>query len=200
MSDATRIASYSTPPNTEEFILEKIFNGTYERHQLDLVKRYVKPHHRVLEGGAGLGVVTREIAKRAQFVVSCEANPSLAYHAKRNAPDAWVIWAQLTKNVHTGEAFGVQDAPHIAVHPPDNLVSGYDLNALVLDIEGAEVEVLNEIDLDPIELIIAELHPTRCRPDALQLALIRLWGAGFDEKARIDDGDLNHCVWQKDAS
>lgn len=189
----------AVPDNTEEFILDKIREDRYERHQLALIEMFITKQHRVLEGGSGLGIVTRELTERAQFVVSCEANPELYECAEQNAPFAEVLNGVLSFSplkAHTGTAFGVRDLQGVAL-VPDSLIAYDHLNALVLDVEGAEADILFNINLEPLDLIIVETHPELAGRGKLAGAHARLLVEGFTVLASKEDGALRHIAYSK---
>lgn len=189
------------PPNTEEFVRARLENNEYEEHQFLLVTKFVKAHHRVLEGGAGLGFITNELSKRAAFVVSCEAHQEMYSYACRNAPKAKVAWATLSSTTgveaHTGSAFGVARGPqeHYSSIHPDNIIEQYNLNAMVLDVEGMEGDILLNVNLEPLELIIVEFHSKLCKD--LGKSKFRLITNGFRLKMVILDGDIQHAAYVK---
>lgn len=192
------------PKNVGDLIKECLETDTYEVHQKTLVEQYVKPHHRVLEAGAGLGFITRLISERAQFVVSCEANEELYRCAEENAPEAIVIQRVLSgknltgpyESAHTGDAFGVGDVSRAIPIDADTLIDAYHLNALVLDVEGEEADIIKRSKrLDALELVIVEWHPLMCGSIPMTQAHKRLLDQGFEECHTIYDGRLVHAAY-----
>ena len=62
-----------------EFIVESLTGGRYEIGEARLLPRLIRPGERVVEVGAGIGVLTALIARttRAELVVAIEASPLL---------------------------------------------------------------------------------------------------------------------------
>lgn len=205
------VAGYIIPPETEEFIREAIEDGTYEKHQRTLIDEYVKPHHRVLEGGAGLGIATEELSVRAQIVFSCEPNPTMNHCANKNAPEALILQRMLTARERvdlrehlpdTGAAFHAQPTRVVLPLNPNQAIPGYDLNCLVLDIEGEEGHLLNNLEpetLASLEMVIVELHPTMVQAEDLKRGLEELGYAGFEKLEDIEDRNVRHQVWRRSA-
>lgn len=186
------------PHGTDDFLKERLAEGAYEEHQLQLVGDYVTPEHRVLEGGAGVGVVSRLLSERAGFVISFEGNKELMEAAERNAPRAFVLWGQLgSGGVDTGDGFGVEQGRTAPVVPPDLAIHYHDLNTIVLDIEGAEVDVLMRANLDPVVLIIFEWHEDMVEDGSREQVEKRLTSEGFERAECLLDGSLSHEVWKK---
>ncbi len=52
-------------------------------------------------------------------------------------------------------------------------------NVLIVDIEGAEVEVLADCDLSTVELIIIEMHPHVVGPEPIERLRARFLKEGF---------------------
>lgn len=195
----------AVPDGTEEFILDKIREDRYEQHQLDLVKRFIKSWHRVLEGGSGLGIVTQALTERAEQVISFEAHIEMHKCAEQNAPDAVVFWGALamskaSRSPHTGEAFGVGQPPSAPTITPmkiDSVVRKWSINTLVLDVEGEEADILFNIDLEPIELIIVETHEELAGKGKLAGVHARLLVEGFTVLASKADGSLRHLAYSR---
>lgn len=206
-----KVSGYVIPPETEDFIRKAIEDGSYEKHQRNLIDEYVKPHHRVLEGGAGLGIVTEELSVRAQIVFSCEPNPTMNYCASKNAPEALILRRMLTARQRldlrenlpdTGAAFHAQPTRLVLPLNPNEAIPGYDLNCLVLDIEGEEGHLLSHLDedvLDRLELVIAELHPTMADDADLDHGQAELRMAGFEQWEDEKERNVRHQVWRKSA-
>lgn len=191
------------PPKTEEFIKERLKGADYEVHPSQLVDKYIQEWQIVLEGGAGLGVVTERIAANACFVFAYEAHPELFRCARQNvrAENALVKQGTLTFKSyhipHTGKAFGVEPMKMSQRIDPNGIIRLEGIDALVLDVEGEEANILLNIVLDPLELIIVEMHPIRAGWGPLEAANSRLQRKGFRKAENIADGDILHVVYIK---
>ena len=172
----------------------------YELGEREVVRRYIKDHHRVLEGGAGVGAVTRELSERAEVVVSCEPQYPQYLEAQTNLEDRHNVVLlplaltargyHLTLNIDRdwkntsatslGWSGQVDDRLSVPSLSGLNALDALGLNALVLDIEGYEYQFLAEMNLDPIELIIFEYHPHKLYTDAHISLFDYLEGEAFD--------------------
>ena len=67
------------PRLMSEKIIESLSTGRYEKGEAERLPRLVRPGERVVEIGAGIGLVTAIVATRtpAELVVAIEANPAL---------------------------------------------------------------------------------------------------------------------------
>lgn len=186
-----------------------LFKGRYESHECDLVERLVSPGSRVLEIGTGIGVVSLLATRLAGegLVLSCEANPSLEPLIRGNyALNGWTpnlrmqaVTADgrsltfyqndnlLTSSAHdrqlAGKSLTVQS---VAIA---ELISSHRPEILIMDVEGAEVELLPAADLAAIRAIVVEVHPHIVGDDAIVTLETTLGSAGF----RITD--RQHKTW-----
>jgi len=187
--------------------------GLYEANEARRIPRVVRSRDRVLELGAGLGVITSLIAAVEDVCVwSFEADPQTALLAKR------VIDLNSTGNVVLTN--GILDAgpprkvsfyrradlwmssgfakqgPYervmeITTSNIDTFIRQHRINVLVMDIEGAELDLLENAELPGIERVFLELH------DHLYgLAGVRGISAALARKALIYDprGSSGPCV------
>lgn len=192
------------PEGVHDLISRRVAEENYEVDPLRLVNEHVKPWHRVLEGGAGLGYITRRLSELATVVVACEANAELFHCADENAPEAIVLhrilWGKpISRHVeeaHTGDGFGVGEVSEAIPIEPDTLIAGFRLNALVLDIEGEETNVIRYMKTLPeLDLVIVEWHPERTGVLPMTKAHSRLMGSGFKEVECVRDGGVIHSCY-----
>lgn len=191
------------PDGAGTWLESAIRNANYERHMHKLVRSYVQPRHRVLEGGSGIGYITRTLTEHAQVVVSCEVSKELAECARKNAPAADILECVLRPKgtdpkdsvPDTGDGFGVDTSVLPGGMDPNVLIGASHLNCVVLDVEGAEGDILLNLDLDPLELIIVEMHPTLCSGGKLGEAHLRLIENGFDAVESITDKEIWHVAY-----
>jgi FkbM family methyltransferase len=161
-------------------IWEALENETYEAKEARAVTRAVKPGDRVLELGSGLGIITSLIASIADVHVwAFEANPATATLAKR------VIEANNLNNVVLAQGILTAGSPRpftfyvrrdlwmssmdkdqgpfeynieLSSSNIDEFIQVHAINVLVMDIEGAEHDLLQNADLTGIDRIFLELH------------------------------------------
>jgi FkbM family methyltransferase len=193
------------PKAAPAFFKDIIEDGSWEQYECQIIQKAVKGH-RVLEGGSGIGVTTILLDKRAEFVISFEANPVMADAARKNQalngssakiidgaigvgsgvvkfdvkPDLWD--SKLSSKNSSGKKVKLFDTADI--------IRENRINALVLDVEGEEEKILKSIDLSPIKLIIVELHSHVDKESILE----RLQEAGFVRKNQKSKAD-HSVVW-----
>jgi FkbM family methyltransferase len=168
------------PNEVSPVIWQALTNGSYEAKEARSIFKAIRPGDRVLELGSGIGIITSIIAKIEDVRVwAFEANPSTAVLAQR------VIEANRLDNVifsqglltcgepHTRRFFVRRDlwmssmdknqGPYeseieLATADIDMFITRHRINALVMDIEGAERDLLQNAELPGIERIFLELH------------------------------------------
>jgi len=182
----------------------------YEAEERELIGRFVRPGDRVLEYGACLGVVSCTTAKRigesAKHVV-VEGNPLLISTIARNRVRNGASFV-----IENGAASASADYVDFHIHPvyvvggsTRNVglvrfrVAGLPLgelhrrhgsfDVLILDIEGAELELLTAgvSDLAGYRVVILELHRFAYGDDGLARCREILAGAGFAWQATAGD-------------
>lgn len=154
--------------------------GRYEANEARRIPRAIRPGDRVLELGAGLGVITSIIAAVDDVRVwSFEADPQTALLAKR------VIDLNCSGNVDLSNGILAAGPPRtvsfyrradfwmssgfaeqgpyervieITTHDVDAFIENHGVNALVMDVEGAELDLLQHARLPGIERVFLELH------------------------------------------
>ncbi|SDU39925.1 FkbM family methyltransferase [Stappia sp. ES.058] len=161
-----------------ETIRQGLYKESYEEPERKLVRVALTPQDRVLEIGAGIGLVSLTCAKicGSDKVLSYEPNPLMGPLIKKN-----YALNRLKPNLRT-KAIAVEPGTS-DFHIAENIFSSsmYDRNlggktrvecdgiqetmsefqptALVLDVEGAEVDLLPVADLSSVDKIIVEVHP-----------------------------------------
>ena len=161
-------------------IWKALEDGSYEAKEARSILKAIKPGDRVLELGSGIGIITSIIAGIKDVSVwAFEANPGTAALATR------VIKANCADNVVFSQGLLTAHAPHL--HPfyvrkdlwmssmdenqgpyekrieipsenIDEFINRHRINALVMDIEGAEHDLLQNAELVGVERIFVELH------------------------------------------
>lgn len=179
-------------------LVADLHRGDYEAKERTIVSRLLRPGDRVLEGGAGMGVVTMTIARivGAPNVLAFEASPRTAGYLQRNlaanglqvtvrraalaAEDGEMTFFAnpnvLSSSLH--ERSGAT-AVTVQAHAVGPIVAAFAPNVLVLDIEGAEIEVVEAAPLDGVDLMIVEIHPHVRGSQAYVRLYRRAFDAGF---------------------
>ena len=168
------------PAEISPVVWQALSSGTYEAKEARWVRNALRRHDNVLELGTGLGVLTSLIAAvDGVHVWSFEANPLSARLARR------VVNANKLENVTLAQgiltagpprdfAFYVrrdmwmsslleQQGPYettitITSANIDAFISQHKIDVVVMDIEGAERDLLIDAELPGVERIFLELH------------------------------------------
>jgi len=146
---------------------------TDEAHEKDLVRRHIHPGDIVLEGGAGQGGVSQVMFDLKANVIGVDISPEppipgyLEWHQgvlwsggcgankKVLVSSEWWNTTAMT-HLHYGD-----EVDHLTLPVIDHnaLIAEKHVDALVLDIEGAEFGVLDTLYPSPyLHTIIAEVH------------------------------------------
>ena len=161
-------------------IAKGLEKGWYERDEADIARSRLAPGDRVVELGAGLGVTALLGARLVGpgNIIAFEANPGLlpverANAALNNLPLAFdnrvlLPRARLPAAGSVGFrvadefwASSLGDGPDSIAVPCGGLedtISGFAANTLIMDIEGAEVDLIEQVDLSAIRKFIFEIH------------------------------------------
>jgi FkbM family methyltransferase len=163
-------------------ILYSIIRGRYEGTEARAVKSMVKPQDRVLELGAGIGLISVVASKIVgeNSVVCVEANPKMVgyiqkvHAANRVNPkivNAVAVGKSSTDTIsfYLRENFWVSsmsptpedylDVVQVQTASIDDLVREYKPSVVIIDIEGGEVDLMSGQWADQVRLVIMELHP-----------------------------------------
>lgn len=154
----------------------------YERLERVAVEKCLKKGDRVLDLGAGCGVVAALAASivGAKAVTSVEANPALAdtikhVHKINGYSDISLVTGLAGKGKGSATFYISRDfwASSLSPDTPDivseesikkidinDLAQKAKANVLICDIEGAEFALLDVLDLKAFDLVIMEIHPT----------------------------------------
>lgn len=158
---------------------ERVLQGRYERGEARCLLVGLEPGDVVLEIGAGVGFTSALAAGvvGSQNVFCYEANPELVERIRRthalNGVSPAVANVVLGSGVGEVDFFVREDFSKSSLEAgPDVLrtvrVPQLDVNAeirrtgatcLVLDVEGAEEELVRAIDWTPLRKAVIELHP-----------------------------------------
>ncbi|WP_299555118.1 FkbM family methyltransferase [uncultured Tateyamaria sp.] len=172
-------------PFLNETRIRRMNEGRYEGEEIKGALDVVQPGDRVLELGAGLGVVGAVIAKNAQpdAVLSFEANPNLIPHIKElhhlnDLEDMMEVRHQVVtagpdqpdrvtfhlRTSYLGSSLIQNDRRRstpveVETVPYDTVIKTFRPDVLIMDIEGGELELLRHANLRGIRAIVLEFHP-----------------------------------------
>jgi FkbM family methyltransferase len=191
----------TNPADIPRSLRTAIFKGLYELPERQLVEASVRQGDRVLEIGTGIGFISILCSQRTGVgqVLSYEANPALRpaiegnYRLNGLTPNlkmravtvkgqpisffqnANVISSSLLDRENDARKITVESDPInevIAAHRPD---------VIVMDVEGAEIDLLTAADLPEVRSIVVETHDHIVGADRTQAMLAALRLKGFSE-------------------
>lgn len=204
-------------PFLNETRIQRMAEARYEGDEIRGALSVIRPDDRVLELGAGLGVVGAVIAKNAQpeAVLSFEANPNLlphinALYEENNLQDRIEVRHQVVisdperpesidfhlRNSYLGSS--LIDHPNRETRKVSvptigfaEVCAQFKPTVLVMDIEGGELDFLRYADLSGIRAVVIEFHPKIYGRRGTQTCKDALRGAGF-----VKDADVStRFVW-----
>lgn len=173
------VALKTGPSDIPRSVRSHIFKGGYEAVEAELVTGIVTPSDRVLEVGTGIGFVSILCAKLAGEgrVTSYEANPALEPIIRANytlnglSPDLRMkavtvdgspIRFFADPNILSSSLIDRDlESTEITVDsdPMADVMAEIAPNVIVMDVEGAEVDLLTAADLSSVRAMIVEVHP-----------------------------------------
>ena len=186
--------------------------GRYERREVECGLAAIPPGAHILEMGAGSGVVGAVLAKNCKpaSMLSIEANADLLPHIQRlyahngltkvisarnavvlSAPDAPDTVTFFLQGNFLGSGLQVRNAARArAVQVPvlryADLKATYPHDAIMMDIEGGELDFLRHADLTGVNVFVAEMHRDIYGREGMRECRQLLQGAGL-----IIDADLS---------
>lgn len=196
-SDVFRFVGLSVPirrSGMNPAVIQQIYEGIYERPEIEGLTQIVRPGDRVLELGSGLGIISALAARAAGpegQVRSYEANPALvddtrAFLASNGIATVDLVHAVLVSELnpaprrfHLAESFAEGSLLAKEGHDPTRTVevpaeslaavlAEYRPDVLICDIEGAEVELFPAFPPSTLRAAVVELHPDRLSPAQIQ--------------------------------
>lgn len=195
-------------------ILRAMLKGWYEGGEVKLIKAFLEPTDRVLELGSGIGITTMVVADIVgeDSIFPYELNPHLVEWSQFNFAengksivvhsDALVPLSDKKADFidfHIHEKFwgssllkrpDTKQTIKVPVAALEHAVEQRSANCLLMDIEGAEVDLLTSADLCGIDKIIMEIHygiAGRSRTDAMIRHLIN---NGFSIDLMLSSGGI----------
>ncbi|MES0810415.1 FkbM family methyltransferase [Roseibium sp. SCPC15] len=159
-------------------LVKFLYDDSYEKDERYLVEKYLDKSDRVLEIGAGIGLVSLTCARivGTKNIVSYEPNPGTQDIIKQNfalnrlipqlraravAPDSGKADFYFADNIISSSLFN-RDLGTKQTVECDSLIEVLEelrSNVIVMDVEGAEVDLLGRFELPFVNKIIVEVHP-----------------------------------------
>ena len=198
----------------------RIIEGRYEAEEIAGALAVVRKGDRVLEMGAGLGVVGAVIAANAkpEAVLSYEANPDLIPHIQalhrlnglddrielRNeivmsAQDRPETRSFFLRNSFLGSSLIEEpQRPGRSIEVPtasfDEVVRKFRPDVLIMDIEGGELEFLTHARLRGIRAVVIEWHPKVYGTEGTKICKDTLRAMGFRKEANLSTRFVWTCT------
>ena len=182
-----------------------IIKGSYEAPERVLVRAALRPGDKVVEVGTGVGVVSllcNHLAG-AGNVTSFEANSALEPIIQKNfslngmtprlrlravTVDGLPISFYQNENVVSSSIYdrGLEaEKTTVESDPIDQVLADERATVLVMDVEGAEIDLLRAADLSGLREIIVELHPHIVGEEATRAMIDDVCARGFVDAGRI---------------
>jgi FkbM family methyltransferase len=187
--------------------LRWIVNGRYEEGEIDIIQQKLSKTDRVMEIGAGLGFISTFCAKVAGSgnVFSFEANPlniqiaKLVYQKNKvlpNLQNALLSDSECSIDFPINRkrllASSLLKASSESVKVPqlniNEVIKDVKPTFLIMDIEGAEYDVIRIMQFQSIQKIQVELHPAILGDVKIEEIFSILKTNGFIAEISIPDG------------
>lgn len=186
------------PDNLEMGYVQQVANDTYEWDILQLARPMLTEDDVVIEAGGGFGYVAAAIAPICRTVWSVEAHDVYFWHLLETSKlhaNIHAVHGALTISKKKEVTFNIArlfqsssltlvysevSKPITPTKVPainvDRLVKRTGANVLILDLEGYESPLLDNMDLRPLRALIVEWHPYEADRSASEQVLT---DAGF---------------------
>ena len=165
-------------PSLPSDIRKALYKECHEHLEHQLAAAAISPEDRVLEIGAGVGLVSLVCARicGVDSVLSYEANPKMADIIHRNfelngmsanlrnkavAKQSGEIDFYFNDNVVSSSIIdrGFGKATPVPCDGFFDVIREFSPTTIVMDAEGAETDLLSDIPLDGVSKILLEVHP-----------------------------------------
>ena len=161
-------------------VRQNLIRGSYENAEAALLAKALRPGDRVLDIGAGIGFTSILATQRVKHgqVLSYEANPKLGstieenfrlnglsprLRAKAVSKSGGRMTLYSNRDVISTSAM-IAKAGSVPITVDSDAINDvifeFEPDVLVLDVEGAEAELIEAARLDGINLVLVEVHPT----------------------------------------
>lgn len=200
--------------------IRRIEEARYEGEEIAGALAVTRPGDRVVEMGAGLGIVSAVTAMNAgpEAVLSFEANPNLiphirALHALNGLEDRIELRNQVvvsapdrpdTMDFFLGSSYlgnsliDRENRRTEAVQVPtaawSDVLRDFRPTVLIMDIEGGELDFLAHADLSSLRAVVLEFHPDLYGKEGMRRCKEALRDAGFGKLAKASTRFVWTCV------
>ncbi len=190
-------------------VLTSLRTGRYEKGEARYLPDIIEPGERLVELGGGLGFLSALAWRegKTEAVVVIEANPDLiplirSTH-RLNGVEAVVrnaaavgrrvaetvafyrhrhFWSSSMTPIPESRRIGVSQIPVVTL---DEMVTEHRPTMLIVDVEGTEVELLAESNLDGVRKLMIELHHERIGFPGVKAVFDGLSARGFHYDPRF---------------
>ena len=204
---------YFFPKEISEIDLGRYFFGHYEIQEKLLINKYLKENDMILELGGNVGVISNlinRILKIKTNHIVFEPNPALIKYLRENKDlnDSkyvvvnGVISKQKNIEFYISENILSSSSKIVTnkkINPKSYLINEiekkYDIkfNTLVMDIEGAEIDLIIDFDLSNFKKLIIEFHPGKTKQEEINFCKTKLKNQGFVLVEKMKDVEF----WKK---
>ena len=194
----------TSPSDVARRIRKALFNGTYEDHERFFVEKYVKKNSRILEIGCGIGLVSLVARKICTdgYILSYEANPQMEKLIRKNyalnnlVPNLEMkavsvhgekVEFYIDPEVLSSSLFDRKLSHKKAVVESDaldDILKRIEPDTIIMDVEGAEVDLLASSKLIGVAQMIIEIHPHIVGDDKISQLNQKLETLNFKEIER----------------
>ena len=195
-------------PTMNRRVVRSLCRNDYEDEECRILEKTLVPEDRVLEMGAGIGFLSAFAAKRCgnDNVVAIEANPGLIGLIRDNYTLNGVrptlihglaglnnndmqtfylcndMWGSSTKEKENGKPI------EVLTIDVSRLISEFKPTYLIMDIEGAEEDIIEDLDLSFVDKLLIELHPSKIGDGPVSRIIGLLIEEGFSIDLEKCDG------------
>lgn len=202
-------------------IKRKLLSDSYETPEANSLHRFLKPTSRVLELGGGIGFISSLMSKLGvKQVTTVEANPVLCgyisqVHVANGINNAEVLngialtdrQSQTTKDIPfyvtdpfwsssmkkpRGEDYEKIEVPSFSL---SELIQSRQANTIVCDIEGGELSLFKDVDLNGVRHIYMELHTRRYGGRGVVSIFEAMHAHGFYYHQKVSGNDV--CLFER---
>ena len=180
-------------------IRDSIRSGGYERSELHALRSKLTPGDVVMELGTGLGFLSAYCAKivGSENVYTFEANPAMEPHIRDTfalnnvSPKLEICVLADTSGEHSfyvKEAFwesslipqtSAAEVVKVPAKPVNGEIARINPTLLVMDIEGGEYDLFQQINLAGVAKMVIELHPHEIGIEKVKFVVSMLYRSGF---------------------
>jgi len=194
-------------------MVRQILKENYERSESVILKATLSKSDRVLEIGGGVGFIAVLAARIVgeDHVTVYEANDAIIASARQtlalnainvDIPNAAIVpdsYQDVSVKFHVHKDFWASslastdcDARVVEVNavPLGEAIAELSPTFLIIDVEGAEVDILTGADLPGVSKICLEIHPGAVGEQKISAMIGSLMGHGFVIDFTLCDGDV----------